>query len=91
MHTLDAEEVTFKKNSIEQKLVSIRHPIDEEITDLFVSFTKTGSLVSGWLYWDKWSFRYIEVFSGDKQESERFCPYTPFIQSGATVRFSRCE
>ena len=95
VHVLDNSETTFKKNTIEQRLVSLETPLNEEITDVFISFDKVTSnmitdLLTGLLYWDKWSFKYIEVMSGDTQIKQKFCPYTPIIKSGSTVRFVKC-
>ena len=89
-HVLDDSETTFKMNSHEQRLVSLENPLDEDITDVFISFEKTTSLMAGWLYWDSWSFEYVEVFKGDTQISGRYCPYTPIIKTGSTVRFTKC-
>lgn len=89
-HVLDDSQTTFKQDSTEERFISLDSPIDEEIESLFISFKKTTSLISGWLYYDQWSFKYIEVFNGDTQLSARFCPYVSIIDSGKTVRFSKC-
>lgn len=90
VEVFDNSQTTFKKDSVETRFISLSKPLEEEVTDIFVSFTKTSNLASSWLYWDKWSFKYIEVFSGDTQKQEKFCPYTSIIESGHTVRFSKC-
>ena len=87
---LDDNETTFKKDSEFIKLISLEERLDEEIKNIYVSFDKTNSLVSGWLYWDQWSFHNIEIFNGETQVSTNYCPYTPIIQSGSTVRFNKC-
>jgi hypothetical protein len=90
VQTIDNSETTFKKDSVDTRLVTLPDPLTEDITDVFISFEKTSNFASSWLYWDSWSFRYIEVFSGDTQKLVKFCPFTPVIQSGHTVRFLKC-
>ena len=91
IEVLDNSETTFKQDSVESRFISLNEPIyDGDILSLFVSFEKSSSLLSSWLYWNEWSFKYVEVFSGDNQSLIRFCPYKQIIQSGQTVQFKKC-
>lgn len=91
---LDNSETTFKRDSIVERLVAVDwlngEEIGTEIESIFISFEKTFNLVSGWMYADKWNFKYVDVFSGDAQVSMRFCPSASVIQSGKTVQFNKC-
>ena len=91
IEVLDNSETTFKQDSVESRFISLNEPIyDGDILSLFVSFDKSPNLLSGWLYWNEWSFKHVEIFSGDNQRLLRFCPYKQIIQSGQTVQYKKC-
>ena len=60
----DNSETTFKQNSIETRLITLKKPIvsSSSIISAIVSYTKTTNLVSGWLYDAQWSFKYKIFF-----------------------------
>jgi hypothetical protein len=60
----DNSETTFKQNSMETRLISLKKPIvsNSPIISAIVSYTKTTNLVSGWLYDAQWSFKYKIFF-----------------------------
>jgi hypothetical protein len=66
---VDDNTVVFKRDSQENFLISLSKRIDlldedDEITNVFVSFTKSSSLVTSWLYDSRWSFKSIRLFDG---------------------------
>ena len=85
----DDSATTFKQDSIETRLISLKKNINSSIQSAIISYTKTTNIVSGWLYDAQWSFRYIEVLS-DNQELVRLCPNTLVIDSGKSVEFTKC-
>ena len=86
----DDSQATFKANSIETRLISLVTPITGSIESATISFTRTTSILTGWIYDDKWSFSYIEVESGEGQEKVTLCPVTLVIQSSESVEFKKC-
>jgi pancreatic triacylglycerol lipase len=92
IETFDDSETTFKQNSVETRLISLRTPLNSasSIQSAIISYTKTSNLVSGWLYDSSWSFIYIELRSGDSQEIVKLCPVTLIIDSTKSVEFKKC-
>ena len=75
---LDDSSTVFKKNSEEDRFISLTSPVyyensDDSIENVFVSFTKTSSFVTSWLYDSKWSFKFIQIFTGIKIKTRFFC------------------
>jgi len=88
---LDDSATTFKKGSEDTRFISLNNPLDDgELLNVFISFTKSTSLLSSWLYENKWAFDRVEVFSADNQTLFKFCQSIPFIESGHSVLFKRC-
>ena len=87
---LDNSEVTFKAESTEIRLISLNEKVKSDVESVWISFDKTANLLSSWMYNGEWSFRYVEVAFGEKQRSQKFCPDKAIIESGKTVKFSKC-
>ncbi len=90
IEVLDDAGATFKPDESQKRLVSLNVPLNDTLESVYVSFTKTGNLLSAWMYDNKWSFRYVTVLNGERQETIRFCPVTSIIESGKTVKFEKC-
>jgi pimeloyl-ACP methyl ester carboxylesterase len=92
IETFDDSDTTFKQDSVETRLVSLKRPIGRSspIASATVTFTKTSNLLSAWLYDNQWSFRYIQIASGDNQDVIKLCPTTPIIDSSKSVEFKKC-
>ena len=90
--TFDDSDATFKQDSVETRLISLKKPIGRtaSIESAVISFTKTSNLLSAWLYDDKWSFRYIQIASGDNQDVINLCPTIMIIDSTKSVEFKKC-
>jgi hypothetical protein len=59
----DDSETTFKKDSVETRLISLKKPIlSSSIESAVITFTKTKNLASAWLYDSQWSFKYKNDF-----------------------------
>lgn len=66
LEILDDSATTFKKGSEDTRFISLNNPLDDgELLNVFISFTKSTSLLSSWLYENKWAFDRVEVFSGN--------------------------
>ncbi len=87
---LDDCGVTFTPDSVVSKVVSFDEPIKEEITSLYITYTKTGNFLTSWMYDSQWSFRYVTVLNGEDQTTQRFCPQENIIETTKTVKFSQC-
>ena len=88
---LDDGTSTFRTNSIEKRLVSLGRPLSD-IAGVFISFTKKTSVISSWLYDNKWSFKFVDVFNGDTLITQRFCPSSKsIIETTKTVKFEKCS
>ena len=89
---MDDSSITFKQDDVNTFLLTLNSPIDTnyQVESVFLSFTKTTNLFSGWLYEDKWSFKYIELYNGESQISAKYCPVQSIINSGTTVEFKKC-
>lgn len=87
---LDYDENTFKKNSIEYRLVSLKNQFNYEITKAHIYYKRTSNWLSWWLYDDQWAFSLVEITHGDQQKKWRFCQPTVWIPSGQTIEFYRC-
>jgi len=88
---LDDNASTFKKGAEDVRLISLNTPLDDgDLVNVFISFTKATSLLSSWLYENKWAFDKVQVFCGETQKLFTFCPSIPFIESGHSVMFKRC-
>lgn len=90
VEVIDDSTATFKPESTEIRLVSLNKPLSNPIENLYVYYKKTSNFVSSWLYEDKWSFRYIQVLSGDSQNETKFCPTSTLIYTDQTVKFRKC-
>ena len=87
---LDATSETFRPDSTEVRLVSLDKAIVNQIENIFVYYKKTTDFFTGWMYENKWSFKYVEVLNGEAQIKTRFCPTTSMINSDQTVKFIKC-
>jgi triacylglycerol lipase len=87
---IDDSTVTFKAGETQTRLVSLKEPLAQNVDSVHVSFTKTSNWASSWMYDNMWGFKYVEVLSGEKQDTWRFCPTQPLIESGKTVKFEKC-
>ncbi len=81
---------TFKANSSEIRLISSEKYLGEQVLSAQVKFTKTSGFISKWLYQDEWSFRGMEIFYGNGQNSTRLCPELPSVQTGSSLTFLKC-
>jgi len=88
----DNSETTFKQDSVETRLISLKKPLTKgrAIQSAIISYTKTTNLVSSWLYDAQWSFKYIEISSGYNQDLVKLCPTNLVIDSGKSVEFKKC-
>ncbi|CAF0737891.1 unnamed protein product [Brachionus calyciflorus] len=87
---LDDSTSTFKSDSTEIRLLSLKEPLKNPVENIYVYYKKTSNFISGWLYEDKWSFKYVEVLNGDLQTSTKYCPTTTHIFTDQTVKFRKC-
>ena len=88
---IDDADTVFKKDSSLTRLVSLVNSLnDPEIKDIVVSFKKNLNTFVTWMYDQRWSFKYIELFSGEHQKMRRFCPDGLFIKSGSSLLFNKC-
>jgi hypothetical protein len=60
------------------------------ITSAIVIYKKTNAFLLSLLYQDSWSFKNIEVFSGENQKSIRLCPAQTYLKSGIPMAFNLC-
>lgn len=90
VEVIDDSTATFKPDSTEVRLVSLNQPLKSPIENIYVYYKKTTNFISSWLYEDKWSFKYIEVLSGDSQNDTKFCPTSTLIYTDQTVKFRKC-
>ena len=86
---LDNDSKTFKSNSIENRLLSLKTKFDHKIHRVFISYKRTSNWASWWLYDDRWSFSFVEIQDGNDQKTYSFGQSTNFISSGQTVEFYR--
>lgn len=87
---LDDNENTFKKNSAENRLLSLTSRFDRPVHQLNISYRKTNNFFSSWLYDDQWNFSLVELQAGDSQQYQTFCQKDMWINSGKTVVFNKC-
>lgn len=71
-------------------LYTLNEQSDEPITEVDISYKRTSKFLVKYFYDKNWSIKYVEIYSGDTQESIRFCPVLQMIQSGATNVFKKC-
>ena len=86
---LDDSSTKFTPGLVTTHLVSIKSPIRGKITSIFISFVKTGGLLS-LLYDYEWSFQSIEVFDAPEQVTARFCS-DAYFGSNQEVEFLPCK
>ena len=89
---IDDANTTFKPDTSESRVVSYgdKSRIRGTIESVFVSYSRTGNIITMWFYDTEWNFKSIEVFSGDDQISAgKFCPTSNKIGSDY-VEFKRC-
>jgi lipoprotein lipase len=91
IETLDDSDVTFKRNSVETRLLSFNTKFNGLVESAIISFRKTSNLLSSWMYDNSWSFSHIEVFDGANQILKKLCPRKQIIQSGESVDFLPCN
>ena len=90
VYLFDDSDLTYKQGSIETKFISLNDPLRNSVESVFISYRKTTNFLSSWMYDAQWSFKYVEVKSGDAQTTTKFCPVTTIIDSGETVEFKKC-
>ena len=92
VETFDDNATVFKQNSVEARLLSLTQPLDTSVPILsaFISYKKTGNILTGWQYDNQWSFKYINILVGDSQQSINLCPTTLIIDSNQSVEFTPC-
>lgn len=72
---VDDSENKFTRNSVSKYLLSINERLTTEMMDtIFISYERTGNIFSSWLYDLVWSFKNVEIFSGETQKLLKFCP-----------------
>lgn len=91
IEVIDDSNVTFKKNSVEIRLVSLDETFNSnvELESVFVSYKKTSNIFSSWLYDSVWNFENIEILNGDNQKNYRFCS-SQDLGSGKFIEFKKC-
>lgn len=87
---LDDMSTTFKPDSVENRIISFDDAFNGVPDSIYISYQKTTTLLSSWMYDNEWSFKYVEVTNGDTQVTTKFCPTSVLIPTGQTVRFKRC-
>jgi hypothetical protein len=92
IETFDDSDVTFKPNVVGTRLISLKRPIGRVVSveSATVSFTKMPNILINWVFNDRWSFKYIQIASGDSQEVVTLCPTDVFINSSKSVDFIKC-
>ena len=80
----------FKPNGVTSRLLTLKQQLNESVSKLVVSYTRTSNFFNKWLYDLEWSFKSIELFDGDRQIKLRYCPQNIIIQSGYQVEFNLC-
>ncbi len=92
VETFDDYATVFKQNSVETRLISLNTPIDvsNPIVSAFISYKKTGNILTSWQYDNMWSFKYISILVGDNQQTLNLCPQNLIIDSNQTVEFNPC-
>lgn len=74
-YVVDDSETKFLPTTVSTHVASINEELaDSQLNRIFVSYDRTYSLFSAWLYSKTWSFRRIEVVNGDTQTMMAFCP-----------------
>ena len=104
--TIDDSETTFKQDSIDIRLISLKENLNSTIKSAIISFEKKTNFFSSWIYnskrslnsWldffddtnydDRWSFRLIEIYDGEKQILVELCPKYSIIMSSKSVEFA---
>jgi pimeloyl-ACP methyl ester carboxylesterase len=80
----------FRSNTTLVQLVSVPASLGSTIKSATVRFSKTTALLSSWLYQNKWSFKSIDIVSGDYQYRFKLCPEVDYVESGKSVKFRPC-
>lgn len=63
----------------------------EDILEVYLSYKRTSNYLIKYFYDQYWSFKYVDVFSGQTQTVSRFCPLLEKIKSGTTAIFKKCS
>jgi hypothetical protein len=87
---IDDSTTTFKLNQINTYLITINESIEEEIKKVILTYERTTSIFSSWMYDSQWSFKYLELFDGVKQKKLKYCPTKIIMKSGEKTEFVLC-
>ena len=90
LEKLEDDNNTIKKNSVENRLISLTSRFDKPVERLQIGYKKTGNFFSSWLYDDQWNFSLVELQAGDSQQYQTFCQKDIWLKSGQTVTFNKC-
>lgn len=90
VEVLDDGKTSFTPESVEVRLVSIDEPLKSEVSSVYVSYQKTSTLLSSWLYDNSWSFKNVIISEEHGQIQNKFCPTENIIESTKTVKFVKC-
>lgn len=87
---LDSSDNTFNSGSVYKVLSRANKNPGSTITSAVVTYKKTTAFLTSLLYQDQWSFKNIDVFSGDNQKPMRLCPTQTYLKSGVPLTFNLC-
>lgn len=95
VEVVDTTEATFKPESEAIRLISTHklRPSDVTIDSVFIAYNRVTSVISSWLYDKEWSFKWVELTSGDEQTKIKYCTTKPgqTFASGVFVEFKPCK
>ena len=84
---LDDSSITYKQDFTSTHLISLNLPMNGPVESISLYFKKTSNFITGWLYDNEWSFKFIDVYDAYAAIRKRFCPVKTIIQSDETVHF----
>ena len=90
VYVFDDSSVEFKQGSVHSRLISLTEPLSKSVQSVFISYNRTIDIFTFWLYMTQWSFKYVELKSGDAQTTVKLCPVSNMFGAGVTVEFKAC-
>ena len=85
---LDNSNKLFKADSKEKIFLSLDDAFSmEEINSVSVSYERNFNWLANQ---SKWTFKCIEIFSGDSQKTFKFCPQEEFFHTGNYNDYTKC-
>ncbi len=81
--------IVFKSFSIEELLYSLDRPVNGDITKAYLSYKRNLFSFNSKIE-TIWTFKTIEIFSGDKQVLTRLCPVKQKLLKGDFDEYELC-